>query len=186
MNKKEWRKEILSLLNGIDGTVKKEMAKSLHNFLYEQPEWKTAKVLGTTISTKNEIDTYAIIEKAWEHGKQVVVPKCVPEKKQLSFYQITSFDDLEDSYFNLREPIPHLTRQVSPSQIDLLLVPGVVFDRTGYRIGHGGGYYDRFLKGKNFLTASLCFNLQVINEIPKEVHDIPVKKIITENGVILG
>ncbi|MCD8508756.1 MAG: 5-formyltetrahydrofolate cyclo-ligase [Bacillus sp. (in: Bacteria)] len=186
VSKEKWRKIIVGRLKTLDGNEKLEMTKRIHNRLYEQPEWKNAKVIGTTISTQNEIDTSAIIEKAWAEGKQIVVPKCIPKKKQLIFYQISSYDELEVSYFNLREPIPHLVKEILPSEIDLLLVPGVVFEPIGYRIGHGGGYYDRFLHDRNVMTVSLCFNMQVVEGIPKEAHDIPVKKIITENGVILG
>ena len=102
---------------------------------------------------ENEVNTYPIIEKAWEEGKKVVVPKCNKEARTMSFRKISNFDQLETVYMNLREPIPALTEEVNADEIDLQIVPGVAYTERGERIGYGGGYYDRYLmhyKGKRY------------------------------------
>lgn len=145
---------------------------------------KKAQVIGITLSSFPEVDTWELIEELWARGKQVVVPKCNPSTRSMTFYQIDSFDQLEVVYMNLQEPIPALTQKVIPSNIDMLIVPGVVFISTGYRIGFGGGYYDRFLSDYNNTTLSMAFDCQVVETIPVEEYDLPVKWILTETRII--
>lgn len=152
--------------------------------LFEEENWKQANVVGITISKPPEVDTYQIIRKAWELGKQVVVPKCYPKEKKLSFRMLTEFSQLESVYYGLLEPIEEQTKEVLPENIDLLIVPGLAFTREGFRLGFGGGYYDRYLPDFLGETLSLCFHSQVISLFPIEKHDIPVSKIITNNEVI--
>lgn len=152
--------------------------------LFEEENWKQANVVGITISNPPEVDTYQIIRKAWELGKQVVVPKCDPKEKKLSFRLLMEFSQLESVYYGLLEPIEEQTKEVLPENIDLLIVPGLAFTSEGFRLGFGGGYYDRYLPDFLGETLSLCFHSQVISQFPIEKHDIPVSKIITNNEVI--
>ncbi|MDQ0254410.1 5-formyltetrahydrofolate cyclo-ligase [Evansella vedderi] len=184
MNKQDLRDKVKERMATISLEQRNSKTREIHKQLFEKEEWKMGKLIGTTISTGNEIDTYTIIKQAWKEGKDIAVPKCIPKEKELTFYKISSFEDLEVSYFHLKEPIPERTVAVKPDDIDLLIVPGIVFDRGGYRIGYGGGYYDRFLQGRELKTCSLCFEFQLVDAVPKEKHDIPVKIIITENGSI--
>lgn len=97
------------------------------------------------------------------------------------FYAIENFGQLENVYMNLREPIVEETQLVVAEQIDIMIVPGVVFDKKGFRIGFGGGYYDRYLERYNGVTISLAFDTQIVNSVPIEPHDLPVDIIITVN-----
>jgi 5-formyltetrahydrofolate cyclo-ligase len=152
--------------------------------LYNELTWKQAKVVGITVSKAPEADTYQIIRKAWELGKQVVVPKCYPKEKKLSFRTLSEFSQLESVFYGLLEPIVKETCEVEPGQIDLLIVPGLVYTKEGYRIGFGGGYYDRFLKDFPGETISLAFTEQIVSHFLVEEHDIPVSKIITNDAVL--
>jgi 5-formyltetrahydrofolate cyclo-ligase len=152
--------------------------------LYEDDDWKQAKVIGITVSKQPEVDTYQIIRKAWESGKQVVVPKCIPQRKVLSFRTLTEFSQLESVFYGLYEPIEELTEEIDTGRIDLLIVPGLAYTREGYRLGFGGGYYDRFLFNYLGKTVSLAFNVQMVPYFQVEDHDIPVSKIITNQEVI--
>ncbi|MEC1522972.1 5-formyltetrahydrofolate cyclo-ligase [Neobacillus niacini] len=154
------------------------------NTLYKDEDWQKANVIGITISKEPEVDTYQIIQKAWEEGKVVAAPKCNPKTKTLSFRKITEFSQLESVFYGLLEPIIEQTIEVKPEDIELLFVPGLAYTRQGYRLGFGGGYYDRYLTKYNEKTISLAFNLQVIPQFPIEKHDIPVSKIITNDEVI--
>ena len=139
-----------------------------------------ATTIGITISNKPEVDTIQLIEELWQLGKKVAVPKCNPKTREMLFYAIESFAQLETVYMHLREPIPEMCEFVDANEMDVILVPGVVFDKFGYRIGYGGGYYDRYVlncsKGK---LVSLLFDEQLYEQVPTDAHDCPVDIIVT-------
>ncbi|MCR2820396.1 5-formyltetrahydrofolate cyclo-ligase [Lederbergia panacisoli] len=184
MDKKAIRKKYKDTLKSIDRITYEHDSYLIANNLFESNEWKDADIIGITISHFPEVDTWQLIRKAWKEGKKIVIPKCYPTEKKMEFRQITSFKQLETVFFGLFEPIEAETTKFNHRDIELLIVPGLVFNRKGYRIGFGGGYYDRFLTDFSGATVSLCFSIQLLDNIPMENHDIPVKKIITENEII--
>lgn len=182
--KKRLRKEILQRMNALSEEQYTTLSEKIADSLYKQQEWIAAQTIGITLSMEREVNTYAIIEKAWEEGKAIVVPKCNRETRTMTFRQITNFEQLETVYMNLREPDPSITEEVSAEEIDLLLVPGVAFTRKGERVGYGGGYYDRYLVNYKGKTLSLVFDFQIVSHIPVEPFDKTVQKIITEKETI--
>jgi 5-formyltetrahydrofolate cyclo-ligase len=156
-----------------------QFSSNIKEQLTRSEEWAQALTIGITISTGREVDTIAIIEEGWRQNKRIVVPKCNQEKRELNFYQISSFKDVEDSFYSLKEPIISKTPFVSHEDIHLLVVPGIVFDKRGFRIGYGGGYYDRYLVDYKNNTVSLAFKFQIVDDVPKEEHDIAVQKLIS-------
>ncbi|MED4204411.1 5-formyltetrahydrofolate cyclo-ligase [Neobacillus mesonae] len=178
------RKQVKDTLSQLSKPLYEDYSYKIACRLFEEEEWQKADVIGVTVSMPPEVDTYQIIRKAWETGKTVVVPKCVPKEKKLSFRTLTEFSQLESVFYGLLEPVPTLTTEVSPEQIGLLIVPGLAYTKAGYRIGFGGGYYDRFLTNYNGNTVSLAFKEQMISDFPVEKYDLPVGKIITPNDVI--
>ncbi|MEH7010062.1 5-formyltetrahydrofolate cyclo-ligase [Neobacillus niacini] len=178
------RKEMKESLSLLSKPYYEHYSYKIANTLYKHEDWINAKVIGITISKEPEVDTYQIIRRAWESGKAVVAPKCHPKEKILSFHKITQFSQLESVFYGLLEPIKEQTTEVNPEDIDLLIVPGLVYTREGYRLGFGGGYYDRYLPNFDGKTISLAFHFQVIPQFPIEKHDIPVSKIITNDEVI--
>lgn len=184
MNKKEWRHKIKSALQELSKEEHHIFSTMIKNRLLKQPFLKDFQTIAITISKPPEVDTYGIIEELWGMEKRVVVPKCNPTLRTMDFYEILSFSQLETVYMDLKEPIPSETVYVSPEEIDMVIVPGIVFDHKGYRIGYGGGYYDRYLSGYKGRLVSLAFHLQLVDELPYEAHDIPVDVIITEKASI--
>ncbi|OCA91558.1 5-formyltetrahydrofolate cyclo-ligase [Bacillus sp. FJAT-27225] len=152
--------------------------------LYKQPDWRMASTIGITVSRPPEVDTYQIIKQAWSDGKKIAVPKCLPETREMEFRYITDFKQLESVYYGLFEPIREKTDLAEPGKIGLLIVPGLAFTLDGFRMGFGGGYYDRFLSGFHGKTLSLAFEKQIVDYLPLEPHDMPVSKIITDKRVI--
>ncbi len=152
--------------------------------LIDSSLWAKAGVVGITVSQGFEWNTRPIIEKGWEQGKTVCVPKCFPKDKSMEFYRLDNFDQLETVYYNLLEPKPEATEKVDKNTMDLLIVPGVLFDKKGYRIGFGGGYYDRFLRDFENETISLAARMQLVKEVPTEEFDLPVRCVISEDGVV--
>ncbi|MED0947971.1 5-formyltetrahydrofolate cyclo-ligase [Bacillus mobilis] len=179
------RKQIIEHMNSLSEERYTTLSEQIAFSLYAQKEWAEAKIIGITLSMENEVNTYPIIEKAWEEGKKVVVPKCNKETRTMSFRQISNFDQLETVYMNLREPIPALTEEVGADDIDLQIVPGVVYTGRGERIGYGGGYYDRYLVHYKGKTLSLAYSFQMVEHIPVEPFDKNVEKIITEKGTMV-
>ncbi|GGC91774.1 5-formyltetrahydrofolate cyclo-ligase [Thalassobacillus devorans] len=151
----------------------------LQSHLYQQ-----ADTIGITISQKNEWNTSAVIEKSWELGKIVAVPKCDPRPHHLHFYKLDDFNQLETVFYGLQEPNPDLCEPIKKSAIDLIIVPGLLFDIRGYRIGYGGGYYDRYLSDYQGKTVALASNAQLVEALPYEAYDIPVDHLITEDGFV--
>ncbi|RFU65706.1 5-formyltetrahydrofolate cyclo-ligase [Peribacillus glennii] len=183
--KKEIRGQLKSVLQNISEPDYRTLSRKIAKNLFKLGEWEKAKVVGVTVSNVPEVDTREIIKKAWEQGKEVAVPKCFPKEKSIQFRKITSLEQLETVFFGLQEPILNETTEAPREEIDLLIVPGLGYTRTGYRIGFGGGYYDRFLPYYNGPTLSLAFNEQVLPALPIEKHDIPVGKLITPERVFV-
>ncbi|WP_425387209.1 5-formyltetrahydrofolate cyclo-ligase [Alteribacter aurantiacus] len=184
--KRQLREQVKSRMAEMSSQLLKEKTSTIHHNLFNQAEWDDALTIGITLSVGREIDTYTIFSKALSCNKRVAAPKCNPETNTLTFYLINTLDDLEDSFYGLKEPDPNRCKKIAGKDIDLLLVPGVVFSEDGYRVGYGGGYYDRFLSAnKELLTCSLAFDCQMKKEIPVEDHDQSVKKIITEERILI-
>lgn len=185
MQKATKRKDILQQMTKFTPDIHETKSLAILEKVLASPDYQNAKTIGITISRFPEVNTTSLIEAAWQDDKQVAVPKCIASTRQMDFRLIESFDQLETVYMDLREPIIEKTTAVAKSMIDVQIVPGVVFSNNGYRIGFGGGYYDRYLKDYTGNTISLAFDCQTGHDVPVEVHDMPVAKIITETSVIV-
>lgn len=181
MDKSTSRKEMLAKLKAMPEGVHREKIEKIIQRLAEDPIFVNAATIGMTISAFPEVDTSQLIDYCWSVGKKVAVPKCIPSTRGMDFYILTDYSELENVYMKLLEPRIDKSRYVSPNEIDLMIVPGVVFSKSGYRIGFGGGYYDRYLSAYNGDTVSLVFEIQMVESMPVENHDIPVQQLITEN-----
>ena len=179
------RKEILGSLKQMDPKLHYSKSNQIHISLLKEESIQNAEIIGITLSSFPEVGTWELIEKLWTAGKQIAVPKCRPSTRAMDFYIIETFDQLETVYMKLKEPIPHITKKVEAAQIDVQIIPGVVFDCKGYRIGFGGGYYDRYLSDYRGTTIALAFDCQIIDRVPSEHFDIPVSCILTETKKIV-
>ncbi|WP_404403877.1 5-formyltetrahydrofolate cyclo-ligase [Jeotgalibacillus malaysiensis] len=179
MNKKVIRQQIQEQLKNLPEETKVLYTKRVHQKVLTSPEWQHAEVIAVTISQGLEIDTTTLISAALKQGKKICVPRCEPATKALFFHYITSLSDAKPSFYGLLEPGPYLPT-AEKNEIDLVIVPGLAFSHSGYRIGFGGGYYDRFLKDYNGNSLSMAYSFQLINEDFAESFDIPVMRILTE------
>ena len=177
-NKRKIREEMKRRLSSLSTIEHTRLSREIAQKVFALNEWKQAETIGITVAVHPEPETKFIIEQAWIKGKRVAVPKCIPSSKKLDFRYITSFSELETVYFGLQEPVT-TTEHATKEDISLLIVPGLAFTRKGYRLGFGGGYYDRFLSDYKGKLLSLAFELQLMEYLPIECHDIPVSKIIT-------
>lgn len=182
MEKSALRQKMFQYLHKLTKEERNELETQLHAHLFTCAAWKKARTIGMTASKFPEWNTYPLLKCAWEENKTVCLPKTYANKKELIFFAINEKSTFVKGYGDILEPDERVERRVDKSEIDLIIVPGVVFDRRGFRIGFGGGYYDRFLQDFPNLTLSLCSEKQLVNEIPNESYDIPVQWIITEKG----
>ncbi|WP_156060770.1 5-formyltetrahydrofolate cyclo-ligase [Bacillus altitudinis] len=180
--KKELRLQTLAMLDQISAEEFNRHAALLHEHLLQLPAWKQAKTIALTMSRGKEIPTMPLIQKAWEEGKTVCIPTCFPKTKEMVFYEYTPETKMTSSYFGLLEPDPLESTVVHKEAIDLIIVPGVCFDQRGYRIGYGGGYYDRYLADYHGITLALSLSVQQVDHLPAEPHDIPVSIMVSEKG----
>jgi 5-formyltetrahydrofolate cyclo-ligase len=176
-SKSEIRKELLR--NRKPNMDKNQLI--LENLL-SLKEFKEADLVLTYVSAENEIDTHEFINKCFESGKRIAVPKT--DVHNILFYEIKSLTALSPGKFGIPEPV-NISEPVRITDKTLCIVPALACNKSGYRIGYGKGYYDRFLDGLNITTAALCYTKN-IKEFNTEPHDIPVKLIITEGGIIYG
>lgn len=182
--KKDLRKIILNKRNSIDNNTKEEMDREIFNKLINLDLYKEAKNIFIYLSFGSEIDTKPIIDRALEEGKEVYIPKVYKINKEMRAIRLNTFEDLEKNSMGILEPKDDFNF-INKEKIDLIIVPGAVFDFKGNRIGYGGGYYDRFLSNikdkRNKIV--LAYNLQIVDNIEAEEHDIKVDYIIT-NSII--
>ena len=181
MNKAELRKAVREKIKEKPEKSRMNEAASVYDKLYQHLYWQQAKIIAVTCAVGEEFPTRPLMDRASTEGKTFALPKCIPETGEMRFYKITRMDQLEDSFFGLKEPIPERCTEILRDQIDLLIVPGLVYDRRGYRIGFGGGYFDRFLAGfRPFPAVSVAFNEQLLSQwIPNEPHDEWIDVLIT-------
>ena len=172
--KKVLRKQVLQELKSLSAEEKQNMNDWLTNQLLQHPFYKEAKTIATYLSFPHEFQTARLIEQAQKDGKTILIPKTYPHGKM--DFVLYEPEKLERNSFGLLEPQGDFTI-LEPSQIDLIHVPGLAFNSSGYRIGYGGGYYDRYLSHYSGNTISTLYPCQIQNFHP-DPHDIPVKEVI--------
>ncbi len=133
---------------------------------------------------KNEINTFEIAKDAFAKGKNVCYPRCIDGNKMVYHY-VKNEDELYSGKYGIREPAEDLP-VYSPTlyQHSICILPALVYDQSGYRLGYGKGYYDRFLSSFKGIKAGLIYSDFIINEIPRGKFDLPSDIVITEKGVI--
>ena len=180
--KQQLRKNIVKQLRSLLNHEKSFIEYKLHSILFQQPFWQQAQVIGLTHSTSIEWNTLPIIQQAWDSGKTVTLPVSDRIHKKLYFYQIDDLTDLQVGYANILEPKQSVQKQLMNQSIDLLIVPGLMFDYRGYRLGFGGGFYDRYLTEPHHVatSVSLASQFQLVEKLPIDNYDIPVDYIVTE------
>lgn len=162
-----------------DNIKDKKKSQIITNKIIEMEAFKKSKVIAVYKNFKSEVDTTKLIEYAINQGKIVALPKVCG--KDLKFYRInTCHDILVKNTFGIEEPVKDETNFIEKNQIDLIIVPGICFDKENNRLGFGKGYYDRYLKDYNGLTIGICFKEQVIDLLPISPNDVKVQKIITD------
>ncbi len=145
---------------------------------------RRAKRIMIYYSVRREVITTGIIQRLLLTGKSVALPVCTPERDLTATLITNLANDLLPAKFGLKEPKPDLPI-LDPEMIDLVVLPGLAFDRSGNRLGHGAGYYDRFLAHESeAYKLGLAYDFQVVPELPVEPHDRPLDGLLTPTGLL--
>jgi 5-formyltetrahydrofolate cyclo-ligase len=177
--KSEIRKKAIKNRSSLSNADVRSMSKKISRLLFEQTVFKQAKTVLFYASFNNEVLTDEMIGQAVKEGKIVGLPVVDEEKKMLKVKQVNCLDNLNKECLGIRQPSNDFP-DISPSKIDVVIVPGCCFDKKGFRVGYGGGYYDRFLSGLKVIKIGLAFESQIVDSLPVELHDQQLNGLITE------
>lgn len=179
--KKTIRTRVLTLLR----TQKEEdrLKKSLVILgkLFKAPEFVKAKSILFYASFDAEVETFEMIKQAKQLGKRIALPIILTKEKRIVPIGIENCEeDLELGPYGIKQPRYVKKRCISVEDIDLVVVPGVAFDKNNNRLGRGAGYYDRFLANlpQDIPTIGLAFDFQLVPRLPQQSHDRPVSRVI--------
>lgn len=189
IDKDGYRERLITLRDALPEDARSVCDREICRRVMALPEWRRAGLILTYLSMGSEVETRWLIAEALEKGKLVALPRCVGkgESKHLEFHVLKDLANLEESPFGVLEPEDDPATLVGESAYPaaIAIVPGLAFDRSGYRLGYGAGYYDRFLPGFPSPSIGLCreialqTNLRII-----EAHDAPVGIVVTEAQTI--
>ncbi len=183
--KKHLREEILSVRDAMSPAARSDASRAIIEKICGLPAYQHARTVLTYCGFGSEIDTQALIERAFADGKTVVLPRVERHTQSLAMHSVKSLDELVASKWGIREPRAEAP-VISGSGIEFILTPGVAFDRFGNRLGYGRGYYDKWLLAVDPALARVAaaFSCQIVEKIPVGPHDQTIDSIITENEII--
>ena len=169
---------------------KDEVSRRIVDTFMALPEYQRAATVMFYVDVRSEVRTRQHFPAALAGGKKIVIPYCVDG--ELELFHLQSMDELTVGMYKILEPRPELrgvpAKNVPVEELDLIMIPGVAFDRRGARSGHGMGYYDKLLEHARLDAPliALAFECQLFDEVPTQSHDIFMDKIITEAAVYEG
>ncbi len=189
LSKASIRKKMLNDRKKMSSEKVDSMSSDIINKLKKIPIFKESKIVMIYLSFENEVDSTDLIKYCLDNGKRVVLPYCLKDGMKIIPTEIYDLEnDLYESKMGYKQPKSDSLNPVHTDEIDLIILPGIAFDRKGYRVGFGAGYYDRFLGKLNFSipTIGVAYDFQIIESfISMEKYDIPVDYVITEDRIIV-
>ena len=179
------RKKILDLLRNQKEEDRLKKSRAIQDRLFALPEFQRSPCIMFYASFEGEVDTTNMIKQALKLKKRIALPTIVKNQKRLVPYLIHDFDkDLTPGPYGILEASDKNAGPIDIDQLDLVIVPGIAFDRNNKRLGRGAGYYDRFLSGlpSDTPTIGLAFDFQIFPSLPHvDAHDTPVTRVISNH-----
>lgn len=175
MDKKELRRQIRELKRAMTSEQIDAASARLGELFLNCPQYKEAKTIYGYLPYNQEVRTVPMLEQAMREGKRVAVPKCYGD--EMRFIYMDDLSKVEKGYANIPEPIAD--DPVADDKTALVLMPGMAFTKEGKRMGYGGGFYDKFLAAEpDHPTVALCYDFQMVEDLPTEDYDIPVDCVL--------
>ncbi len=188
MDKSTLRARLLEQRKALADTVRKKASQRILAQITGLKAWQDAASVLLYLPVNAEVDTWPLFHTCLQHKHMTLLPCCNKDMPgHMDIFQVTHLDELSPGAFSIPEPQRHLCKQISEPRPDVILVPGVGFDRQGVRLGYGGGYYDRFFARhalNNTLVLGLAFTCQMVDELPHDPWDKQVHAVITEAEII--
>lgn len=178
------RQKIRDMLKVMSNEDRINQSKIVSNYLLNHPKYQSSRAISVYVNMKNEISTREIMRHAFDVKKLVFIPRYSPTSMvMVRIYSLDDLDSLPMTKWNIRQPdLDDTSREIATNDIDLIIVPGLGFSLDGARLGHGKGYYDRYLNSLNgsFYTIGLAFRQQIVenNSIPINSNDVRVQEVL--------
>lgn len=181
IDKKSFRKQIISLRSEMDSTIRKQAEKAIYQRLFASEHFQNAQTICSFVSFSDEIEMQPINQDILDQGKTLLLPYITPEKTMV-FHLVKDLSALKRNHYGILEPDPLIHPLFDIHAVDLVLTPGVAFDESGYRVGYGAGFYDRFFSklNKAIPRIGIAYELQVVTNVPKDDYDQPLTHLMTE------
>lgn len=187
VEKEHLRRYILKLRDRQSSSEIEQKSEEITDQVLHLHEYTRARGIACYVNKDSEVNTRQIIRNALDQEKRVLVPVVKKGEIELFFSEIVNLGaDLAPGSFGIPEPKPESVRPVDLDAVDIIFVPGIAWDKDGYRLGWGRGYFDRAIKKlpAHVHSAGLAFNMQLISKIPRDQFDVPVDLVVTESRVI--
>lgn len=183
--KKQIRQRALSRRDRLPAQIRTQKSGQIVQRLLQTEYYQNCSALFCYLSFRSEVETAALILQAIKDQKTVACPRVTdPKQKEMEFFEIHDFADCTIGHYGIREPGPHCRHILPESSGALMIVPGSCFHKTKRRIGHGGGYYDRYLAAHPVKSVGLFFDCQEEDMIPCDQYDQSMDIIITESVIL--
>ena len=191
MDSLKLRKDTLIKRDKLSSIEQRDLGQLIMDRVLSMAKFQSAATVFIYVDFRSEVATRPLIDHMLKCGKKVVVPVTLVQNKDLLAVSITDPDkELAPGYCSIPEPIIEIREKqmLSPDRIDIIFLPGSVFDERGGRMGYGGGYYDRFVSAKapQAVRVGLAYELQMVQSAPLQVHDEFLDFIVTEKRIITG
>lgn len=186
--KKDIRKKILETRKGMDPMEVDRLSHRIISSLLKVTEFKNSKNVMAYLSFDNEVDSQELIKYCKEQGKRIFIPYCKKEGYKMIPTEIKDIkkEVIRNKFGYMEHKLEYL-RPANIEDMDIIILPGVAFDKKCYRIGYGSGYYDRFLKNvkDKIPTIGLSYDFQILSTVQVEDFDVPLDYVITEKRIIV-
>ena len=179
MDKRQIRKKLKAKRKNIPEDKKEIYDKEISLKIAETDYYKNAKQVLVFASVGDEFKTEYIIEKCRRDKKTLFYPLCIDSQGKMEFFRVNSDLDLQIGMYGIPEPKPTCEKYI-PKENDLIIVPCLSVDKSGYRIGYGKGYYDRFLRNFKGVSICPCYDELLTDSLPTDEYDVKINILITE------
>ena len=177
-DKQALRRELIARRNGVSAQDKQRWDAAINAAIISHPVFEQSQVLLGFVPIGSEPDIKPVLEEALRLGKALYLPCCEPATRGMTFRQVRSLDELRPGAHGIPEP-PHSNCALRIAHCALCLVPGLAFDEAGFRLGYGGGYYDRFLANFQGTAMGVCYAV-TRQAVPKDTHDRAVDIVMSD------
>lgn len=185
MDKTATRQRIMAIRNHLTAPEREIYSQNIYEQLLQLDLFKNSNVIASFVDFREEVSMTKINTYILNSGKTLVLPYVDFKRKEMTFHIVNDLSTLHLSRYGIREPNPNLHSEIDIADIEIVLTPGVAFDKNGYRLGYGGGFYDRFFATIDSLIPKIgiAYSLQLVDSIPVESHDKALDGIVTEKGL---